>query len=495
MYDGNPPTLRVACLQPNCRYTPAAQPLSVNQSSNLWKHYHQRHPHIALAAKSDREPSVTPSSSNSMSSFFEPRAPQLKLAVHSANSTKYRDLLLNFIVFNNLPLSLVESLSFRQMVQHLSPSTLSISARTLHRDLHRQFSYHRAILVSELQRHILNGGRISITTDSWSARNYHDFSAVTVHWINDKWQQKSNLLDVIHLKEPIHSGEYLASQLLSVTDEAAITRAIFTCTRDNASANTVMLAEYEKAGYKLASSLQQPWTFTVKEGDVRCIAHIINLAVQDALKVLKADPNADTDSYRVEQGCARIPIAYGPNTDITTVLAKLRRHIYVFRNRRGWRDALQKQTTIASIKVQQLSLDMPVRWNSTFQMLSTALALRVPITALCASQTLDLSMRDISLTQDDWSILIQLKSFFQIFVKPSMKLQASSYPTLNMAIPYYMKMINKLQAKRTESGYSSTIGEACQAAIHKLDDYYTLATSQRSSHSNVATICDPRLNL
>src|SRR3982074_2813115 len=114
------------------------------------------------------------------------------------------------------------------MVQHLSPSTLSISARTSHRDLHRQFSYHRAILVSELQRHILNGGRISITTDSWSARNYHDFSAVTVHWINDKWQQKSNLLDVIHLKELIHSGEYPASQLLSVTDEAAIIRAIFT---------------------------------------------------------------------------------------------------------------------------------------------------------------------------------------------------------------------------------------------------------------------------
>ena len=34
-------------------------------------------------------------------------------------------------------------------------------------------------------------------------------------------------------------------------------------------------------------NLQQPWPFTRKEGDVHCIRHVINLAVQDALKTLK----------------------------------------------------------------------------------------------------------------------------------------------------------------------------------------------------------------
>ena len=85
------------------------------------------------------------------------------------------------------------------------------------------------------------------------------------------------MLDVIHLQEPIHSGEYLAEQLAAVTDSMAITGAIFTCTRDNASSNTVMLSEYEKLASNTQISTQQPWTFTVKEGDVRCIAHIINL--------------------------------------------------------------------------------------------------------------------------------------------------------------------------------------------------------------------------
>ena len=58
-----------------------------------------------------------------------------------------------------------------------------------------------------------------------------------------------------------------------------------------------MLSEYEKIASEQQTSIQQPWTFTVKEGDVRCIAHIINIAVQAALKSLKASPDTETEAY------------------------------------------------------------------------------------------------------------------------------------------------------------------------------------------------------
>ena len=224
-------------------------------------------------------------------------------------------------------MSIVEGYSDRQLVHFLSPTTLSISTTTVSRELLRQFSYHRGQLIVELNSHIKGGGRVSITTDAWSARNYTQFAAVTGHWINDEWQQRSALLDVIHLKEPIHSGEYLAEELQAVTNGMGITGAVFTCTRDNASANNVMLSEFEKLARDYPISSQQPWTFTVKEGDVRCIAHIINLAVQAALKALKADPSAEIDDYRCELGAARIPFTVERNTEIMRTLAKLRRHI------------------------------------------------------------------------------------------------------------------------------------------------------------------------
>ncbi|KFZ15546.1 hypothetical protein V501_02660 [Pseudogymnoascus sp. VKM F-4519 (FW-2642)] len=63
---------------------------------------------------------------------------------------------------------------------------------------------------------------------------------------------------------------------------------------------------------------------------------------------------------------------------------------------------------------------------------------------------MDLSMRYIALTPEDWITLHALQNFFYIFVKPSQKLQASLYPTLNFAIPQYLKMIKKLEALQNE---------------------------------------------
>jgi len=80
-------------------------------------------------------------------------------------------------------------------------------------------------------------------------------------------------------------------------------------------------------------NLQQPWSFTRKEGDVRCIGHVINLAVQVALKTLKAVPAEETEAYRMVYHSAVLLDEFG-RTDVISVLYKLRRHIYIFRNRR-----------------------------------------------------------------------------------------------------------------------------------------------------------------
>lgn len=79
-------------------------------------------------------------------------------------------------------------------------------------------------------------------------------------------------------------------------------------------------------------------------------------------------------------------------------------------------------------------------------MLVAAIELRAPITAHCASQSLDLSMRQIQLTEKDWDVLVDLEQLFKIFVKPTRQMQASNYPALSAVILWYMRMINKLKA-------------------------------------------------
>lgn len=97
--------------------------------------------------------------------------------------------------------------------------------------------------------------------------------------------------------------------------------------------------------------MQQLQTFRVKEGDIQYIAYIINIAIQDALKTLKAAPAEQAESYRCEQGAIQIPTSSSEsNIEVKNTLGKLRRHIYIFRNRRQQKDTLQRQTVAAGLK-------------------------------------------------------------------------------------------------------------------------------------------------
>ena len=68
-----------------------------------------------------------------------------------------------------------------------------------------------------------------------------------VHYIDyDTFENRSNILDVILLTEPIHSGKYMSEQLYKVTEFFGITMAVFTCSRDNAKPNDCLLHDFEK---------------------------------------------------------------------------------------------------------------------------------------------------------------------------------------------------------------------------------------------------------
>ena len=161
-------------------------------------------------------------------------------------------------------------------------------------------------MILKLGKHIKGGGQLSLTTDTWLSRNYKSFTAVTGHWIDSNWVQHSQLLDIIELTDSVHSGEYLAEKLSEITHSLKITKAVFTITRDNAAPNNTMLCNFEATAsfYEDDNSLQQPWSYTRKEGDVRCLGHIINLAVQEALKQLKAVLLDESKDYRMDANAA-----------------------------------------------------------------------------------------------------------------------------------------------------------------------------------------------
>jgi hypothetical protein len=62
----------------------------------------------------------------------------------------------------------------------------------------------------------------------------------------------------------------------------------------------------------------------------------------------------------MEPNTARVPILQ-TQEEVVSAFSKLHRHIYIFRNRRGFKAALERQLRAAKMKVRLLTLDMPVQ--------------------------------------------------------------------------------------------------------------------------------------
>jgi len=122
-------------------------------------------------------------------------------------------------------------------------------------------------------------GKVSFTSDCWTSPNRYSFMSVTAHFVGEDFVLRSLLLDFIPMNKA-HSGTYLAECFLRSVEVFGLEKRIGTLTMDNASNNQKMhkalQVELGHKGIKFELNQALP-----------CFDHIINLAVQDFIKVLE----------------------------------------------------------------------------------------------------------------------------------------------------------------------------------------------------------------
>ncbi|CAB4412323.1 unnamed protein product [Rhizophagus irregularis] len=92
--------------------------------------------------------------------------------------------------------------------------------------------------------------KISLTTDIWTSEVSKDcYLGVTMHYINNNWELKNLLLDLIPING-FHTAGLITSKLLQILEEFSISNNILALTTDNGSN---MIA----CGNQLATELDQ----------------------------------------------------------------------------------------------------------------------------------------------------------------------------------------------------------------------------------------------
>ncbi|KAL4619674.1 hypothetical protein ACB092_06G097000 [Castanea dentata] len=225
---------------------------------------------------------------------------------------KIRLTLVRMIIIDELPFKFVEHQGFQEFKEIVEP---------------RFPIPHRTTIVRACMK---------IYSDTWTSIQNLNYMVVTAHFIDGNWTYQKKILNFCPIAN--HKGDTIGRVVEPCLLKWGIDR-LFTITTDNASSNDVAI-EYVKKKTKERDS-------TILGGEFMhmcCCAHILNLIVQSGLK------------------------------SIHESIAKVRNAVRYVRASPARFEKFQECVENEKIKAKcLLSLDVPIRWNSTYLMLECAL--------------------------------------------------------------------------------------------------------------------------
>ncbi|CAI5994390.1 unnamed protein product [Closterium sp. NIES-64] len=206
---------------------------------------------------------------------------------------------------------------------------------------------------------------------------------------------------------------------------------------------------------------------------VRCLAHIMNIAVQEALKL----DDVKEALKRLRDACSYI----GWSVQRSEAFASLQRRL-------AGRD---------NAKVLRLISDSPTRWGSTYKMICRALELQQALTVFSSRTDVSdrLRLREqldkIRLSDVHWDALVELKNFLQPFHSITKVAEASLYPTAAAVVPLYNQLLDNMEITYREPAVSPLTQALITKALGKLKKY-PYGTKEELA---IATFLDPRYKI
>lgn len=184
----------------------------------------------------------------------------------------------------NHPFNEIEDEEFRDLILFLKPTLAEhlVKANALQERIFRHAGTHREWLKSYLAS---IPGLIAIGCDAWTSSNRIAFLAITASWITDQWELEETLIDFREL-QGAHTGQNMAEEVASVVSELGITDKVLALVSDNASNNGTLVTHLGNTLGRISSHLR--WDSS--KGHIRCLPHVIHLAVMALLLGINAIP-------------------------------------------------------------------------------------------------------------------------------------------------------------------------------------------------------------
>ena len=173
-----------------------------------------------------------------------------------------RQFLVDWIIENAQPFSVVLSPSFRHFISELDPAFVMPCPETIRSMIHIAFNYSFPQLKNILNKESTS---VSCTMDLWTARNRQGYLGITCSFINSKFQLCEFTLSISYVRYP-HTAENIVETLEQVLNEWEIRNKVFYITTDNGSNVKKTILDLEDVNW------------------LKCTAHTLQLVVGKGMK-------------------------------------------------------------------------------------------------------------------------------------------------------------------------------------------------------------------
>ncbi|XP_059281675.1 zinc finger BED domain-containing protein RICESLEEPER 2-like [Lycium ferocissimum] len=270
----------------------------------------------------------------------------------------------------------------------LQPMFKMVSRNTIKNDIIKNFDNLKSKTSNLLERVT---SIIAITTDMWTSNSIKKgFMAITGHFIDDSWRLQSHILRFVHVPTP-HDKDALCGASVNCLFDCNLERRLSTITVDNSSTNSAMMKtlldeKLNKRDLFLSGRLFQ----------LRCAAHILNLIVQEGLKV------------------------------IGDGIGKVRDSVLYWIGSAGRIERFEEAARLLHCSCKKkLEYDCPTRWNSTYLMLRTALEYKEVFKKLSLTDTNYKSYP----TEEQWSDAEDVCGKLKVSYYITEQFSGTQYPT------------------------------------------------------------------
>lgn len=395
-------------------------------TGNLNKHMKQVHPEEWKLLQSGQPLPGRPATQNQIDRAFLKLPPCTPSAVRQA--------IVNFLVSGYHSMETVEEPAFQHLIKLINPSVEIPSDTTARRDVLALYEQRKEKVKSILAR----VEHVSITCDVWTSPNKRSVLGVTVHFVEGAELRSFPL--VYHELQGSHTGEAIAEAIIDIVKDHGIDGKLVAIACDNAS------------NMDVAVNLVDQRLPAFEGHRVRCMAHVLHLAVMDLLNVHK------------------------PFFKRVKSFVKHTKSGHVMLG--AWRDACKAINKEPNLLVTSCK----TRWGSSRDMTAGMVEYRQAVNFL-VSQLSDLEKLAWTFQDSEWdmmSTLLELLGPFQTYTE---EVGAEKNCTINKVIALYDFAFAKLNAFKDHE----VLGVGVRAALAKLRKY----TEALPTIYYVAMVLDP----